>query len=110
MPKQSKQSIAESVRKAVERTFQSTMGSAAVGRERAQELVDEVVRRSEEGARSAGELGGRIREAIQDLRLATGDDVKRLQKELEALKRRVAKVERDLKSRQSGARSGNKPR
>lgn len=101
MTKQSKHSVTESVRSAVERTFQSTVGSAAVGRERAQELVDEVVRRSEEGARSASEIGAKIKDAVHDLRLATGEEVRNLSDQISALEKRLAGLETKLSSRPS---------
>lgn len=90
---QQKQSLTESLRQAVERTFQSTAGSASTGRDRAQELVDEVLRRGGESARTASEVGNRIRDSIKDLRLATGDDIKRLQGALSSLEARLGKLE-----------------
>lgn len=106
MEKGSKQSIPEAVRNAVERTFQATVGSASMGRERAQELVDEVVRRSGVGAKSASEIGGRIREAIQDLRLATGDDIKHLQAEIDQIKRRLDQVEQKSQATSPAGQGG----
>ena len=102
MGEKKKKSIPESVSEAVERTFQSTLGSAAIGRERAQELVDEIAKRGSDSARSAGELGHRIRESIKDLRLATGDDVKRLQAMIDRLDKRLAEIERGTRG-DSGA-------
>lgn len=96
MSEQKKKSIPESVGEAVERTFQSTLGTAAVGRERAQEIVDEIAKRGSESARSAGEIGHRIRESIKDLRLATGDDVKQLHEQITKLEQRLAEIERKV--------------
>src|SRR5256885_12853307 len=81
----------EAVRRAVERTVQSTVGSAGLTRDRAQEIVDEVVRRAEQSAARAGRgvresvgraghrqaeaaagVGDILPEAIPDPRVATG--------------------------------------
>jgi polyhydroxyalkanoate synthesis regulator phasin len=75
---------AESVRSAVERTFQATAGQAQVTRERAQELVDEL-----SGATT------RVREVLEDLRVATGEDVKALEAKIRKLERRIAALEKD---------------
>jgi polyhydroxyalkanoate synthesis regulator phasin len=74
----------DTLRHAVDRTVQATVGQAQMTRERAQELVDEL----------AG-TAGRVREALDDLRLASGDDVKTLRARLETLERRVAELERE---------------
>ncbi len=96
MNDEKKKTIPESVGEAVERTFQSTLGSAAVGKERAQEIVDEIAKRGGESARSAGEIGHRIRESIKDLRLATGEDVKGLHEQVSKLEKRLAEIERKV--------------
>ena len=88
--------VPDAVRRAVERTVQSTLGSAEVTRERAQELVDDVVRMAEQSAARAGrgvrEAGqrpavaaNRVRDALHDLRTAT-----------ERLAERVAQLETQL--------------
>ncbi len=88
--------VPDAVRRAVERTVQSTLGSAEVTRERAQELVDDVVRMAEHsaaragrGVRGAGQrpavAANRVRDALQDLRTAT-----------ERLAERVAQLETQL--------------
>jgi len=74
---------AETVRGAVDRTFQATLGGAQVTRERAQELVDDVA-----------QAASRVRDVLDDLRVATGEDVRSLRSSLEALERRVAELER----------------
>lgn len=94
MSSSQKPSVPEAVRRAVERTFASTVGTAGVTRERAQELVDEVVKSAEAGGRRAGELRARLREAVTDMRLATGDDIKSLKAEIRKLGQRVAALER----------------
>ncbi|MGI8595515.1 MAG: hypothetical protein ACR2ML_14355 [Solirubrobacteraceae bacterium] len=73
---------ADTLRSAVDRTVQATVGQAQVTRDRAQELVDEL----------AG-TAGRVREALDDLRLASGEDVKSLGTRLDALEKRVAQLE-----------------
>lgn len=99
----------DSVRRAVERTVQSTVGSAGLTRDRAQEIVDEVVRRAEQSAARAGRgvresveagqrraeaaagVGDRLREAIP--RVATRDDVRKLQRAVERLEKRLDDLE-----------------
>jgi len=73
---------AETLRGAVDRTFQATVGQTQVP-ERAQELVDELTT-----------AAGRVRGVLDDLRLATGEDVKRLRAEVRRLERRVAALEK----------------
>jgi len=72
----------DQVRTAVDEAFQSAAGQvggrAQVGRERAQELVEEL-----SGA------AGRLREVLDDLRPPTGDDLRALRDEVRALRREV---------------------
>src|SRR3954449_11231358 len=94
---QAKAGMPDAVRRAVERTVQSTVGSAGLTRERAQDIVDEVVRRAEHSAAPAGrgvrESVGRagqrqaeaaagvsdmLRDAIPDIRVVTRDDLRKL--------------------------------
>jgi polyhydroxyalkanoate synthesis regulator phasin len=82
------QEAAEAVRGAVERTVQASVGQAQLTRERAQELVDELA-----GA------AGRVRTALDDMRVATGDDVRELADRLDALESRIAKLERPARTR-----------
>jgi polyhydroxyalkanoate synthesis regulator phasin len=116
----------DAVRRAVERTVQSTVGSAGLTRERAQEIVDEVVRRAEQSAARAGRgvrdsvgragqrqaeaaagVGDILREAIPDLRVVTRDELRKLRSELDRLGKRVAKLEAQL-AKPSPARRGTK--
>ncbi len=71
---------ADQVRSAVEEAFQSA--SAQLTRERAQDIADELS--------SAAE---RVREALEQIRPPTGDDVRRLVDRLGALERRVSELE-----------------
>lgn len=81
---------ASAVRAAVDRTYQATVGSAQLTRERAQELVDEV-----------SQAAGRVRTVLEDLRVATGDDIRALHNQLDRLERRVAKLEGPKPKRQA---------
>jgi polyhydroxyalkanoate synthesis regulator phasin len=85
--------VAESVRAAVERTMRATAGSAAGTRERAGELVDEVVRRGREArdelARRGQEAGAELARRGQD---ATGEVGRRL----ELLEQRLVELESRL--------------
>jgi polyhydroxyalkanoate synthesis regulator phasin len=118
----------DAVRRAVERTVHSTVGSAGLTRDRAQEIVDEVVRRAEQSAararrgvrdsvgkagqrqaEAAAGVGDRLRDAIPDIRMATRDDLRKLTLELERLGKRVDRLEKQLaKPRSSNQRA--KPR
>jgi polyhydroxyalkanoate synthesis regulator phasin len=113
------------VRRAVERTFQATLGSTRMTRERAQELADDVLRGAEESAARAGRgvrgarvkpreaaagVGDRVRDAIHDLRLMTGEDVKDLRVEVQRLRRRVDVLERQMKGATPRARAGSAKR
>jgi polyhydroxyalkanoate synthesis regulator phasin len=101
--------VPDAVRRAVERTFQSTLGSRPLTRERAQELADDVLRRAESGAvragrevRRAGErqreaavgVGDRLRDAIAEIRSIGGDEIGQLRSDIEALERRVDELEK----------------
>lgn len=114
-PKRPPSGVPDAVRRAVDRTFQSTVGSAGSTRERAQELVDDVLRIAEEGAARAGrgvrevgrqaEAAGvpeRLREAIGDLRFATREDLRALTSEVEALSERVRQLEARLRESERG--------
>lgn len=76
---------ADAVRSAVDRTVHATVGGASVTRERAQDLVDEVA-----------QAATRVREVIDDLRIATGEDLRAVEDDVHALERRVAALERAL--------------
>ena len=85
--------VADSVRAAVERTMRATAGSAVTTRDRAGELVDEVVRRGraalDEHARRGQEAGAELARRGQ---VATGEVGRRL----EVLEHRLADLERRL--------------
>ena len=95
----------DTLRSAVDRTYQATVGQAQVTRERATELVDEL-------AQSAG----RVRQILDDLRLASGEDVRRLQERVDALEKRLVALEkkpaprkRAPAKRSSAKRAASKP-
>jgi polyhydroxyalkanoate synthesis regulator phasin len=115
-PKKAAAGVPDAVRRAVERTFQSTVGSSPLTRERAQELADDVLRRAEEsaaragrGVRKAGErprdaaagVGDRLRDAIAEIRSIGGDEIGQLRSEVEQLKLRVDELERELRGHQA---------
>jgi polyhydroxyalkanoate synthesis regulator phasin len=115
-PKKAAGGVPDAVRRAVERTFQSTVGSSPLTRERAQELADDVLRRAEEsaaragrGVRKAGErqreaavgVGDRLRDAIAEIRSIGGDEIGQLRSEVEQLKLRVEELERELRGHQA---------
>ncbi len=73
----------DAVRKAVDQAFQSTAGSATTqARDRAQDLVDELA-----------QAAGKVREALDDLRPPTAEEIRGLRADLDALEERLAKLE-----------------
>jgi polyhydroxyalkanoate synthesis regulator phasin len=97
--------LPEALRSAIERTFAATAGPASETRERAQELLDEATRRGHEAREAVARRGqeardasagatARLIEALQDMRLATKEDVREVRAELRRLRERVAKLER----------------
>ena len=107
----------DAVRRTVERTFQSTVGSAGQTRGRAQELADEVLRRAEgsasrgvRGVRQAGHkqreaavnVGDRLREVVVELTGVRSDEIERLRSQVERLGARVEQLERKLGASSSG--------
>jgi polyhydroxyalkanoate synthesis regulator phasin len=73
----------DAVRSAVDQAFQATAGTATQGaRDRAQDLVDELA-----------QAAGKVREALDDLRPPTGEEIRALREDLEKLEKRVAKLE-----------------
>jgi chemotaxis regulatin CheY-phosphate phosphatase CheZ len=82
-----KNSRTEAVRSAVEQAFQTqaaTAASATQGaRDRAQDLVDDLA-----------QAAGKVREALDDLRPPTAEDLRALRTELRQLEQRVAALEK----------------
>jgi polyhydroxyalkanoate synthesis regulator phasin len=119
-PAPKRSGLPDSVRRAVERTFQSTFGSGGLSRERAQELVDDVLRQAEAGAARAGrgvreaghkpreaaaEVGERVRGALHDLTTGETED---LRSEIDRLRKRVDRLERELKERAPSTKAGGR--
>jgi polyhydroxyalkanoate synthesis regulator phasin len=105
----------EALRSAIERTFAATAGSAADTRDRAGELLDDVARRGQEarddlsrrgqeardevarrGQEARHGVSDRIASALERLR---GVDVDAMQREIDGLRRRVADLEQQLRSK-----------
>ena len=97
--------LADALRTAVERTMQATAGSAAETRERASELVDEVVRRGR-GARD--EIARRGQEAGVELARRGQEATGEVGRRLELLEKRLAELERTLEDERRAA--GGRPR
>jgi polyhydroxyalkanoate synthesis regulator phasin len=76
------QARAESVRTAAAQAVAAAAGQAQVTRDRAQEIADELA-----GA------AGRVREALEDLRPPSGDELRDVRARIEALEARVAELE-----------------
>ena len=102
--------LPDTVRDAVERTIQATVGSAQQTRGRTRDAVDEIVRGAEAGAES---VRARVKGAIDTTRPATYEDVRELQAELRALGRRLEAIEERLPAKRatksSGASARKKP-
>ena len=73
---------ADAVRAAVDQAFTATAGQAQVTRERAQEIADELAA-----------AAGKVREALDELRPPTGDDLRTLNRRIDALEKKVAALE-----------------
>ena len=86
--------VGDALRDAIERTLSATAGSASATRERAGELVDEVVRRGR-GARD--ELARRGQLTGAELAKRGQGAGAELGRRLEALERRLAEVEESLR-------------
>jgi polyhydroxyalkanoate synthesis regulator phasin len=87
--------VADALRDAVERTLQATAGSAASTRERAGELVDELARR---GRGAGGELSRAGQAAGAELARRGQGAGAEIAKRIEALEKRLAEIEEDLRS------------
>jgi polyhydroxyalkanoate synthesis regulator phasin len=108
-PKDSQErGLPDSLRQAIERTFEATSGSAAEARGQASELLDEVskrgrdareavARRRQKAGEASADAANRVIEAIEGMRLATREDLRNLEQEVKALSRRVEKLESKAK-------------
>jgi polyhydroxyalkanoate synthesis regulator phasin len=90
--------VGDALRAAVERTLSATAGSATETRQRAQELLDDVVRRGvsarERVSRRGEEATQRIAGALGDLRPSERGDDPPLLDRIEELEGRIAALER----------------
>lgn len=89
--------VGEALRAAVERTLAVTADSATGTRQRAQGLLDDVVRRGqvarEQVTRRGEEAGARLAEAIGELRAVDQEDLGALRARVEVLERRLEHLE-----------------
>ncbi len=81
--KADKQSRSDGVRAAAAQAIEATAGQAAASRDRAQQLADDLAH-----------VANRVREALDDLRPPTGDEVRSLREHIDGLEARVAELER----------------
>jgi hypothetical protein len=92
--------LPDTLRDAVERTVEATLGSAGRGRNAAQGALDDLVGTVDELRRGAEKQFSRGRRsvagAIEGRRLATHDDIAELTKELRAIGRRLDAIEERL--------------
>jgi len=89
--------VGDALRAAVERTLAATADSATGTRRRAEELLDDVVRRGQiardEVARRGEGATTRFAEAISDLRSADAEGIEELSERLGVVERRLASLE-----------------
>jgi polyhydroxyalkanoate synthesis regulator phasin len=106
--KAGEQSMPDSVRAAIERTFAATAEGAAETRERAGDVLDDVARRGREARKTVADraqeardssagAASRVIEAIEGMRLASRDDMRELSKRVEELSKRVEELEAKAK-------------
>ena len=98
--------VAESLRSAIERTMRATAGSAASSRERAAELLDEVVRRGQE---AGSELARRGQEAGVELARRGQEATGEVGRRLELLEQRLAELEARLEAEPPKQRANPRP-
>jgi hypothetical protein len=100
--------LPDALRDAVERTVESTLGSAGRSREAAQGALDDLAETAESLRRGAGQRIARSRravaEAIDTRRPATYEDVRDLKGELRALGRRLDRIEERLPAKRAPAK------
>lgn len=94
---------ADAVRSAVDQAFQATAAQAASAasasagaRERVQDIADELA-----------QAAGKVREALDDLRPPSAEELRQLQRDVRALEKRVAALEKPAKPKpkSGGAKS-----
>jgi polyhydroxyalkanoate synthesis regulator phasin len=91
------EAVGDAVRQAVERTLAATAEGASGTRRRAQDLLDDAVRRGqvarEQVTRRGEEATSRLAEAISELRSVDDESIARLTARVEALEGRIAALE-----------------
>jgi hypothetical protein len=99
--------LPDSLREAVERTVDATLGSAGRSREAAQSALDDMVQSVDELRRGAEQRLSKGRrsmtEAIEGRRPANLDDIRELRKELRAIVRRLDAIEERLPAKRKAA-------
>lgn len=92
--------VGDALRAAVERTLAVTADSATGTRQRAQSLVDDVVRRGQvardQVTKRGEEATSRLAEAISELRTADDEDFEELRNRLAGVEQRLAAMEARL--------------
>lgn len=105
--------VGDSLRTAVERTLAVTADSATGTRQRAQELVDDVVRRGQAArdgvTRRGTDATSRLADAIGELRAADDAGLAELNARIAALEVRMASMETQAKARAELESSSRKP-
>jgi ABC-type transporter Mla subunit MlaD len=86
-PQDAKQGRTDSVRAAAAQAIEATAGQAVASRDRAQQLADDLA-----------QAATRVRDALDDLRPPTGDEVRSLRAQIGGLEARVAELERALQA------------
>jgi polyhydroxyalkanoate synthesis regulator phasin len=104
--------LPDSLREAVDRTVEATLGSAERSREAAQGALDDVVQSVDDLRKGAEQRFAKSRrsmaEAIEGRRPASYDDVRELKAELRAIGRRLDAIEERLPKRAPARRSTSK--
>jgi hypothetical protein len=92
--------LPDALREAVERTVESTLGSAGRSRDAAQGALDDLAETVDDLRRGAEDRLARSRKAVAEVidtrRPATYEDIRDLQKELRAIGRRLDAIEQRL--------------
>lgn len=91
------EAVGDALRQAVERTLAVTAEGASGTRQRAQDLLDDAVRRGqvarEQVARRGEEATSRLADAISELRSVDDESIARLGERIDGLERRIAALE-----------------
>ena len=105
--------LPDSLREAVERTVDATLGSAGRSRDAAHNAIDDMVQSVDELRRGAeqGLTKGRrsMTEGIEGRRPASLDDIRELKKELRAIVRRLDAIEERLPAKRKASAQRKAP-